>query len=167
MGAFILVYSSKGFALLTYRLSALGLLPIIQWISSLERSPPSNKRLLNIERLQALSMLVYYPLEHLYYFGAHSVYPMSPKRLTSVSLWSSRAWAAYVVLHFFHLAEDVAVLEERAKRLRRIKSGKELVSDEAEKVDVAMEYNSIKQRRASVVTDFVANLAYFPQTLHW
>lgn len=43
-----------------------GLLPIISWAISLanDQTAPKNPKLRAIQRLQALSMLVYYPLEH-------------------------------------------------------------------------------------------------------
>jgi len=146
-----------------------GLVPIIQWLSSLERTPTTNHRLLIIERLQALSMLIYYPLEHLYYFGSHSIYAVSPKRLTSFALWSTRAWAAYVVLQFLHIQEDVAVLEAKGNSLIRTmkesrdKDGDLSVSD----TDIKAECREIAKKRSALLLSFIANLAYFPQTVHW
>lgn len=54
-----------------------GLLPIFQWLISLERSPPPTRRLLTIERAQGWSMLAYYPMEHLYYLLSHEIIPSS------------------------------------------------------------------------------------------
>lgn len=54
-----------------------GLLPILQWLVALERSPSPTRRLLTIERAQGWSMLFYYPMEHLYYLLAHDVIPSS------------------------------------------------------------------------------------------
>ncbi|KAH0833055.1 hypothetical protein J3R83DRAFT_12046 [Lanmaoa asiatica] len=50
-----------------------GLLPILQWMISMEKNPPPTRTLLTIERLQGWSMLAYYPLEHLYYLRAHNL----------------------------------------------------------------------------------------------
>ncbi|KAG8959310.1 hypothetical protein FRC03_008155 [Tulasnella sp. 419] len=154
-----------------------GLLPIIQWMSSLERSPPANRRLLTIERLQALSMLGYYPLEHLYYFGAHKIYPISAQRLSKLALWSTRFWAAYVVLQFLHIKEDMDALSERAARLKQARraqlagkaaeSANEIAEKAGAREELSHEYESIKKRKLAIIQDFIINLAYFPQTIHW
>ncbi|KAG8906827.1 hypothetical protein FRB99_006002 [Tulasnella sp. 403] len=150
-----------------------GLVPIFQWLSQLERVPPISRRLRTIERLQALSMLVYYPLEHLYYFGAHSIYNISPAKLASLSLWSTRAWTVYILLHFLHLREDVAHLIARGQALRRkLRQSREVkekagLDIKAPDNEVEAEIQAIKKRRTAILVDFVVNLAYFPQTVHW
>lgn len=145
---------------------------MMSWAAKLEKDPNPNPRLLAIERLQALSMLVYYPLDNLYFFGKHSLYPMTAQRQTALSLWATRAWAAYVALSLLHLREDVNVLEQRGQNLRTMmkeqKEKKDLViptgpSDS----DVKAEYQAIKTKRSALVLDFIANLAWAPQAVHW
>lgn len=120
-------------------MSCTGILPIIQWLTSIERNPPPSRKLLTIERLQGWSMLAYYPLEHLYYLVSHSIIPavvpaisistlLSPAsgqrssksislNTSSLALWSCRFWAIYVVLQFAHLREDIRLLKLRERSL--------------------------------------------------
>ncbi|KAH9847710.1 hypothetical protein C2E23DRAFT_889814 [Lenzites betulinus] len=155
-----------------------GLLPIFQWMISMERSPPPTRKLRTIERLQGWSMLGYYPLEHLYYLLSHSIIPDKlplpsltafvpfirtrpsdkhiPLSLGALGLWSTRFWAAYVFLQLAHLREDSKLLQVHARTLARTKSG----ASPAEKAD-------IKQRKQALTREFIANLAYLPQTIHW
>ncbi|CCO30309.1 hypothetical protein BN14_04336 [Rhizoctonia solani AG-1 IB] len=122
-----------------------GLLPILQWLSSLERSQPQTRKLLNIERLQALAMLAYYPLEHAYYLGSQSIIRISP---------------LYIALQFEHLREDMKLLaiDERAARAAR-KSG-----------EVAAEVSTSRvliKRKAALWNQVLVNLGNFPLALHW
>ena len=63
---------------------------------------------------QAWSMLFYYPLENIYWFGAHGVVPMSEDAQNKFSVWSSRAWFAYILLDFvadaYRLKGEIALL---------------------------------------------------------
>ncbi|KAF8655056.1 hypothetical protein AX16_003257 [Volvariella volvacea WC 439] len=149
-----------------------GLLPIVQWLVSLERNPQPTRNLLNIERLQGWSMLAYYPLEHLSYLASHGIIPKavpSPASLFSskarplnldpnnLSLWSVRFWAAYVVLQFAHLYEDRKLL---LLRQRTLKKGKGTGLSTEEKQELA-------QRWDAWWTDVLVNVGYFPLTIHW
>jgi hypothetical protein len=149
-----------------------GLLPILKWLISLERSPPATRNLLTIERLQGWSMLAYYPLEHIYYLGSHGIIPtviVSPfslftsKRrklsldLNTLGLWSCRFWAVYVVLHFAHLLEDRKLLKQRHNSLRKAK-GTGLTP--AERLE-------IRERWDALWSEVVINLGYLPLTIHW
>ena len=49
-----------------------------------------------ITRLQTWSLLIYYPLEHMYWLSSQGIYPL--RHATSFSLWSCRAWAFYILL---------------------------------------------------------------------
>ncbi|KAF8627043.1 hypothetical protein AX17_006384 [Amanita inopinata Kibby_2008] len=151
-----------------------GLLPIVQWLISLERNPQPTRRLLTIERLQGWSMLAYYPLEHLYYLCSHGVIPsviLSPLSFFSnsnlkkyirldankLALWSTRFWALYIILHFAHLREDKKLLEARQRSLRKGKGTGLTVEEKQE----------LKQKWDIYWSEVVTNVAYFPLTLHW
>ncbi|TBU33426.1 hypothetical protein BD309DRAFT_974640 [Dichomitus squalens] len=155
-----------------------GLLPIFQWLIALERNSPPTRWLRTIERLQGWSMLAYYPLEHLYYLLSHSVIPNKlplpsltafipfvrtkpsdnhiPLDLGKLGLWSTRFWAAYVVLQLAHLQEDSKLLTARERTLNKSKTG----ATAAEKED-------IRKRRSALWNEFIVNLAYLPLTIHW
>ncbi|OBZ72070.1 hypothetical protein A0H81_08047 [Grifola frondosa] len=158
--------------------SSIRSLPIFQWLMSLERTPPPTRKLLTIERLQGWSMIAYYPLEHLYYAVSHSL--ISPEiRLPSLSwfipfvrsqpsekripldvntlgVWSTRFWAAYVVLQLAHLREDRKLLQVRERSLSKSKA----TGAQAEKEE-------LKQRWDSLWTELAVNIGYLPLTIHW
>ncbi|KAF5342008.1 hypothetical protein D9611_001948 [Ephemerocybe angulata] len=154
-----------------------GLLPIFQWLISLERSPPATRALLTIERLQGWSMLAYYPLEHLSYLLSHNIIPStlpSPLSLFSsspsgkkklikldagkLSLWSTRFWAVYVFLHFAHLWEDRKLLIQRGRALKKARGGSGLTVEER---------RDMSGRWDAFWSEVVVNLGYLPLTIHW
>ncbi|OJA19974.1 hypothetical protein AZE42_04209 [Rhizopogon vesiculosus] len=147
-----------------------GLLPIFQWMISMERNPPPTRTLHTIERLQGWSMLGFYPLEHLYYLRAHDLIPASIPSLFAIFgrrskrisldanrliLWSCRFWLLYVVLQFAHLREDSKLLLTRQKNLRK---GKGLSAEDKE---------DIRNRWDAFWNELVANTANLPVALHW
>ncbi|KAI0648977.1 hypothetical protein C8Q79DRAFT_484418 [Trametes meyenii] len=155
-----------------------GLLPIFQWMISMERNPAPTRKLCTIERLQGWSMLGYYPLEHLYYLLSHSIIsdkiPLPsitafiplirtrpsekhiPLNLGTLGLWSTRFWAAYVVLQLAHLREDNKLLRLRERTLSKTKTG----PSAADKEDIS-------KRKRALTSELIVNLAYLPQTIHW
>ncbi|KAG8831246.1 hypothetical protein FRC17_003442 [Serendipita sp. 399] len=142
-----------------------GLLPIFQWLISLERSPPPTRKLLTIERLQGLSMLAYYPLEHLYYLGSKGVLPISNEKIGKYSLWSTRAWAFYVCLQFLHLKEDWKLLKRREKALAKD------TGSLGEKGRLSVEQENLRaellRRKDAILNELIVNIGYLPLTVHW
>ena len=79
-------------------------------------------------------MLAYYPLEHLYYLLTHSIIPNKlpvpslsggkgiPLDAGKLGIWSTRFWAAYVVLQLAHLQEDNKLLGMRERTLGKSKA---------------------------------------------
>ncbi|KAL5535828.1 hypothetical protein ACEPAF_3922 [Sanghuangporus sanghuang] len=147
-----------------------GLLPIYQWLTSLERMPAPTRKLLTIERIQGWSMLLYYPFEHLYYLRTHGILPekidlsvpfaknLSVKlNASKLALWSTRAWAIYVFLHLSHLREDARLLRLRERALAKSRSNGDA---EVEKADLA-------KRKFVLRNEFIENLANVPLTIHW
>lgn len=147
-----------------------GLLPILQWMISMERNPSPTRALLTIERLQGWSMLAYYPLEHLYYLRAHNLIPATIPSITSLLrptskrihlnanslvMWSCRAWTVYVILQFAHLMEDRKLLLMKEKNLRK---GKGVVAGDKE---------DLRNKWDSFWNEVVANSANLPLALHW
>ncbi|KIM27539.1 hypothetical protein M408DRAFT_329981 [Serendipita vermifera MAFF 305830] len=158
-----------------------GLLPIIQWLLSLSRTPPPTRSLKTIETLQALSMLVYYPLEHLSFLSTKKVISLSPTCTTKYSLWSSRAWAIYVVLQFLHLREDWGLVMMRERALKRdarttITTATTSSTREGEKqLGASMSAYAEEQhlqaeilkRKSAIINELIVNLGYLPLTVHW
>jgi hypothetical protein len=149
------------------------MLPIIQWLISLERAPPPTRRLLTIERTQGWSMLAFYPLHHISYLRTHDLIPPAFPSLpgnsrpatiknqstaVSFSLWSSRFWAAYVILQLAHLREDRALLVKRQRALNKL-SPKERLQPE-ERAELAHRWDAW-------YNELAVNLSYLPMTIHW
>ena len=149
-----------------------GLLPILQWLISLERSPQPTRKLLTIERLQGWSMLAYYPLEHIYYLCSHGVVPSTIPSLSSLfsatakpirlnlnalGMWSCRFWALYVVLQFAHLHEDRKLLKIRERSLRKAKGTG----------PSHLEKEELRHRWDAYWNEVVVNIGYLPLTVHW
>jgi len=150
-----------------------GLLPIFQWLISLERNPPPTRKLLTIERLQGWSMLAYYPLEHIYYLCSHGIIPASipsiaslfsstgkpiPINTNTIGKWSCRFWALYVLLQFAHLQDDRKLLQQRERSLSKAKGKAPAITGELEE---------LRKRWDSYWNEVIANIGYLPLTIHW
>ncbi|KAF7330497.1 TPR-REGION domain-containing protein [Mycena venus] len=149
-----------------------GLFQIFQWLISLERTQQPTRNLLTIERLQGWSMLGYYPFEHLCYLRIHDVIPPtvpSPTSLlnpvakpikldpTTLSLWSCRCWASYVILQFAHLREDHKLLQLQQRTLRKGKGGSLSASEKQD----------LKRRWDAYWSGLLVNICNLPLALHW
>jgi hypothetical protein len=148
------------------------MLPIIQWLISLEHTPPPTRRLLTIERTQGWSMLAFYPLQHLSYFRKHDLIPtalplpavlpsqssVKPRQATinvaAVSRWSTRLWATYIVLQLAHLREDRTLLIKKQRALKRLGAA------EKEHVELARRWDRW-------YNELAVNLSFLPMTIHW
>lgn len=118
------------------------MLPIIRWLISLERNPPPTRRLLTIERIQAWSLLFFYPLDHASYLVSHSIVPAKTSssllsRAASITQQSAdgsvsldagkmtrlscRFWAVYLVMQLAHLQEDRGILLSEERSLSKSK----------------------------------------------
>jgi len=130
-----------------------GLLPIIQWMISMEKVHPPTRKLHTIERLQGWAMLAYYPLEHTYFLASNKVINLSPKTIAKLARWSVRFWMAYVVLQVLHLREDRRLLHARERVSRNDSSMEERMA--------------IHQRKQAIRNETWVNLGYLPLTVHW
>ena len=135
---------------------SLGILAIIKGLSALERSRPASRTKLNLERLQGLSMLIFYPLEYISFFSsplAPVLKGVSPNDSLKASIWSIRAWGAYVVLH-------VALLIGEWREL--VKTGRALSRGESDADPMA-----VRKRKQAIAYQMVANVSRLPVILHW
>ncbi|KAG1470746.1 hypothetical protein G6F56_002501 [Rhizopus delemar] len=140
-----------------------GLLPMVQYMNYLEYNQPSSKVALTIERLQNWANIIYYPLEHIYWLGAHQVIPISEEKTNKIGMWSCRFWAVYVVLEYGRLAEQYKNLKNReTSLLKRIKSGDIEINEDPE-----AEMATIKAERSSMIINTCINTGYLPLTVHW
>ncbi|SPO36198.1 uncharacterized protein PSFLO_01669 [Pseudozyma flocculosa] len=172
-----------------------GVLPILKWMVSLERTPPPTRLLHNIERIQGWSMLAYCPMEAVAYLGSHGVLPVSAAVQNAFWLWGSRFWALYVGLQLLHLVEDNRLLRLRAKALERSRghptpaaarragpsatatasaasSSSATTAAEGEKASqqqaiTTQMWDELDDRKAAILNELWVNLGYLPLTLHW
>lgn len=127
-----------------------GLIPLYQWIKYSEKYPAPTAKLQWIIRAQNFVNVLYYPLEHLYWLGAHSVIPMQPSTRDKIGMWSCRFWASYVILYFYQLFEEYKMLNQ--KKLQK-----------PSKQDLEI----INQEKQVLMINTMVNSAYFPLTVHW
>lgn len=140
-------------------------------------------------------MLAYYPLEHLYYLLTHSIIPDKlplpsltafvpfirtqpsdksiPLDAGALSIWSTRFWAAYVILQLAHLREDGKLLLMRERALSKSKvritlSARRTRAERCEQSGASpTEKEEIRKRKNAIFNEWIVNLAYLPQTIHW
>jgi hypothetical protein len=142
------------------------MLPIIQWLIALERTPPPTRRLHTIERTQGWSMLAFYPLQQLSFLRTNDLVPAAlplpgkPRRIINdraVSMWSTRFWMAYVVLQLAHLREDRTLLVKRQRALDKLNSREKLQPQERAE---------LARRWDAWYNELAVNLSFLPMTVH-
>jgi hypothetical protein len=128
-----------------------GLLSIFKSLSALERSPPESRLTLNLQRLQGLSMLVFYPLEYISFFSAPfaPLLRISPAASMKAQLWSVRSWGLYVALKVAELCNEWSGLVEKERA----------ASEDAMK--------AIKKRKRAILYQLTANISRLPVIMHW
>lgn len=152
----------------------LGLLGILKGISALERNPPNSRTQLTLQRLQGLSMIIYYPLEYVAFFSSPFA-PIIPSRIVSpaqsakVQLWSIRSWGIYVLLQVWICANELGELSWKEGALKKAlnEKSKELQNVEGEKEKVEGDLEKVWKRRTQVQLQLVANASRLPVILHW
>ncbi|KAF8327284.1 uncharacterized protein EI90DRAFT_3068567 [Cantharellus anzutake] len=160
---------------LSRRVSGLwGLLAILKGISALERNPATSSLQLTLQRLQGLSMLIYYPLEYLAFFSSPfaPVIPpriISPSQSTKIQMWSIRAWGVYVLLQVWICANELGELSWKEDAFRKALEEKleELEKVEGEKGKVKSDLEKVLKRKKQVRYQLIANASRLPVILHW
>ncbi|OZJ02011.1 hypothetical protein BZG36_04872 [Bifiguratus adelaidae] len=142
-----------------------GLLPMLQYMSSVERTASPSKWHLDLIRLQNLSMLLYYPMEHIYWLGAHRIIPLSEQKSNKIAMWSCRFWAAYVVLEFARLAEEWRLLKVKEVTIQKKIKRDLLQTDKGETKEKVLGELEAAKMRTKIGT--IVNAAYLPLTVHW
>ncbi|RUS15609.1 peroxisomal biogenesis factor 11 [Endogone sp. FLAS-F59071] len=138
-----------------------GLIPMIKFMAYLEHHQPASPLLLHLERVQNICNIIYYPLEHAYWLGAHNVIPLSERTTNKIAVWSCRFWAAYVALQFVHLAEEwrLANLKEQDIAQKAM--------DIDDKEQRRTEVLAVATMRKDIILNTITNAAYLPLTVHW
>lgn len=111
-----------------------------------------------IVSLQALSMIVYYPLEHVSYVGF-----VAPKLLNidamKFSRQSCQAWGIYILLDVYANALRIHALTAKEKQIQE----QEDLSDEERATQLA----TIQARRRELYYVQLRNLCYAGPCIHW
>jgi len=124
-----------------------GIIPTYQCFLAAHASPPSDATLATVAKLQTYANMFYFPLENAAYLASHEIIPMTKRTETQLWLWSSRFWAAYVVLEFIRLY--------RIRQIQKKGKGKEKAGNAGD--------NWSRKWWAQLIL----NLSYAPQTIHW
>ncbi|CAG8449561.1 17228_t:CDS:2 [Cetraspora pellucida] len=82
---------------------------------------------------------------------------MSDERMNRLSIWSCRWWALYVLLQFYHLAQEQSLLTRRRRDIR--------LDDDVEVVQ--KQKRQLKAEGDRIFQDTLINVGYLPLTLHW
>jgi len=153
----------------------IGLPPIVAWASAIERTPTRSRAIQTIERLQALAMMIYHPLEHTSYLAAHKIIrlprtlPFSSQKtplnvqavIRRLAIWSTRAWAVYVMLQLIRLRLEWRILCAQGRKAKKDASE----SSDAEAMQRQKE--EFAKKKEALLGDAAINLAYLPLTIHW
>ncbi|EPZ36382.1 hypothetical protein ROZALSC1DRAFT_29719 [Rozella allomycis CSF55] len=89
---------------------------LLSTIDGLKHPYETEKLYRQIEIAQGLSMMVYYPCEHVYWLGIHKILDL--KDVDSWSRWSCQAWAIYIILDIFVI---ISKLSNTIKKMGSIK----------------------------------------------
>ncbi|KAJ1902143.1 hypothetical protein LPJ66_000232 [Kickxella alabastrina] len=136
-----------------------GLVSMAQYVRYVEQFPAQTRALQRLDRIMNLSLVCYYPLEHIYWLGAHQIMPFSDKLVDLSGYWSCRLWAVWVALQFVHLGEEYRLI--RGRRQKTYTQGK---IDAAKMQD---ELDAVDSDTRSLKIQLLINACYFPLTLHW
>ncbi|SCV73473.1 BQ2448_7399 [Microbotryum intermedium] len=150
-----------------YRL--FGLFPIIQWAQALNdpATRPADGQLTLINKLQAWSMLFYYPLEHYYYLAGKGVFDCPPARIGTIAMWSCRFWASYVVLQVLHIRREYQLLNQSRRKLVNAQRESRIAGGSSEKNTEVDEIKRIKNKSLALKMDTLVQIGYLPLTAHW
>lgn len=157
-----------------------GMVPLIDWLFAIIRDiqsgnygtkvnplppPPKFDRYLN--NLKLWSLIFYQPLENIAYLGNHKIIKISAKTEMALWCWSSRFWAAYVILELIRLSKDY--LTNYLYQSNALKSNSNL-TEKSKKNQSGFINNSIitlKTLPSNWYKDLLINLSYLPLTAHW
>jgi len=134
-----------------------GILAVMKGLSALERSSHASLAQLNLQRIQGISMLIFYPLEYISFFSsplAPVLYGVSASKSLRAQIWSIRTWGAYVVLQIVLLGQE---WKELVRKERSPTTGIADVKDN----------NSIRKRKRAITYQLLANIFRLPVILHW
>ncbi|KAJ1867578.1 hypothetical protein LPJ78_000813 [Coemansia sp. RSA 989] len=136
-----------------------GLAPMTQFIRYCEQTQAPTRTLQWLDRIMNLSMVCYYPLEHIYWLGAHRIIPLSEKLVDDAGYWSCRFWAIWIALQFVHLGEEYRVIKSRRQKIH--------TRGKVDAAQMQQELDAVDADAKSWWIQLLINTCYFPLTMHW
>ncbi|KAJ2848836.1 hypothetical protein IWW36_003054 [Coemansia brasiliensis] len=136
-----------------------GLAPMTQFIRYCEQTQAPTRTLQWLDRIMNLSMVCYYPLEHIYWLGAHRIIPISEKLVDDAGYWSCRFWAIWIALQFVHLGEEYRVIKSRRQKI--------YTQGKVDAAQMQQELDAVDADTKSWWIQLLINTCYFPLTMHW
>ena len=133
-----------------------GLLGVWEWGAQTWREPPKDGILKRIAWMQIVVNVLFQGLENGAYLAQHRVLSWTEQRQTRAWIWSSRFWAAHVVLDLGRLW--------RLRTLSRTGEAVGALTDAEGKKEEKMERRS---KEDGWWRQLYVNAAYAPLTLHW
>jgi len=149
-----------------------GFLGIMKGLSALERNKPASQTQLTLQRVQGISMLVFYPLEFISFFSAPFAPVLVPRWITpkqggQAALWSIRAWLVYVIAQVGLLVREREVIRGQEMEIRAKDSGNEKVATPEEHEAIRANKEGTTKRKMQIVYQLAANLSRLPVIMHW
>ncbi|KAI5845998.1 hypothetical protein BZA05DRAFT_421244 [Tricharina praecox] len=128
-----------------------GLVGIYKWGAGTLRSPPKDAVVRSLVLAQVAVNAAYQVLENMAYLNMHSLLAFSKRTEGRMWLWSTRCWAAHIVLDFVKLERMRWLRNEKARGLRGL-----VVSGEEERA-ARDDWNKA----------WVCNATTAPLSIHW
>ncbi|KAJ2898798.1 hypothetical protein IWW38_001229 [Coemansia aciculifera] len=136
-----------------------GLVPMAQYVRYAEQFPAQTRLLQWLDRIMNLTLVCYYPLEHVYWLGAHQILPFSEKIVDLSGYWSCRFWAVWVAMQFVRLGEEYRLIQGKRREI--------YTRDMIDAAQMQVELDAVAAETKSWKTQLLINACYFPLTLHW
>jgi len=95
-----------------------GLVEIYQWGARTLRDPPKDPVIRSLVLGQIAANVGYQILENLAYLNMHSLLSFSKRTEGRMWLWSTRCWAAHIVLEFLKLERTRSLQAEKSRGVR-------------------------------------------------
>jgi len=152
-----------------------GFLGIMKGLSALERNKPASQTQLTLQRIQGISMLIFYPLEFISFFSAPFAPVLAPRWITpkqggQAALWSIRAWLVYVIAQVGLLVREREAIREQEMEIQVKVPGneKELEAATPEEHEATRAEKERKTRRKmQIIYQLAANVSRLPVIMHW
>jgi hypothetical protein len=130
-----------------------------------------------LQKIQVISMLLYYPLEHIYFLGSMGLLNIKPKNVLEASRWSCTFWFVYTFLEVFNVFKDFLKFKRNVRLLgpgpvdhAATLNEKNAPVDEKVKhslENVSQAQNQLSQEAYLLIKRTVSLSCFLPMSLHF